>query len=306
MASGLRHGYSLIETLIAIVIFAIIGATLISLVRGQHHFYRAVTELIGVRTELREATDVASLELRGVASAAGDIYALTDSSIDFRMVTGNSVVCAIMPGNVVVLPARKLIARNWLTVWATTPVAGDSAFFHNDGPTASMTDDVWDVGGIQSVGTAAAGDCPTTTGFVQAADAPGVALTMTVPLSPNVNIGDPVRLFRHAKYQIYKSTNGLWYLGFSDCLAPRTPVCTNLEPMSGPFRAYSATSPNLSGLRFVAYDSSGAVTALSTKAARIDLVLQAESKQMIDTPGLASGTYRDSLLVSIAIRNRTL
>jgi uncharacterized transporter YbjL len=74
--------------------------------------------------------------------------------------------------------------------------------------------------------------------------------------------------------------------------------------VAGPYLAYS-TSAASTGLRFVYRDSTGAVTATPALVARIDIIAKAQTEQPIRMPGRPEAYFSDSVVVTVALRNRT-
>src|SRR6185437_198785 len=145
--------------------------------------------------------------------------------------------------------------------------------------------------------------CPTTSGFTStvAEASSGWLIPLSDTLSSTVSVGAALRFFRRARYQLFQASDGLWYLGFFDCLPTRTPACTSLEPVSGPYLPAANSGP--SGLELTYYDATGAVTAVDSLVRRIGIVARAQSRSIIHTPGRAQGYYQDSLSVFLAVRN---
>ena len=68
-----------------------------------------------------------------------------------------------------------------------------------------------------------------------------------------------MRFFKKVHYSLYKAADNNWYLGYYDCRTSRTPVCSTIAPIAGPLKPYVSGSPQLAGLRFAYYDTTGAV-----------------------------------------------
>src|SRR5918911_5580728 len=114
---------------------------------------------------MRDVVNLPPVDLRGVSAAGGDIYAMTDSSLDFRVPTGLAVVCTINAARTAVtVPPLRLASNAGLTNWVSTPRQGDSLFIYDEGPTAALSDDSWDLF-VLAGAPAAGGSCPTSTGF---------------------------------------------------------------------------------------------------------------------------------------------
>ena len=298
-----RRGFTLTEMLFVLVIFGLIAAATMRIIIRQQKFYASTTDLMAVNNTLRDIGEALPSDLRGISSVGGDIYAMSDSAIDFRLSTGISVICSIGATRLtVVIPPTSLSSRTALTTWSTTPALGDTAFVYNDGASSAITDDTWD---RNVVGAAlAVGNCPTSSGFTStsAEASASQTLTFTTALAANVQTGALIRFYRRARYKLFQPAgSNAWYLGYTDCPAG---VCGTLQPVAGPYLAYSATPAN-TGLRFIYRDSLGNVTTTKTQVARIDVIAKAQTDQPIRMPGRPEDYFSDSLVVTIALRNRT-
>ncbi|GAC1477048.1 MAG: hypothetical protein NVS1B4_19020 [Gemmatimonadaceae bacterium] len=305
-ASSIRRGVTLVEMLVAMVILGIVAGTVMMTVVRQQQFYASMGNLISVRDNVRDAANFVSSELRALSPGAGDIYAMTDSSIDYRAARGAAVVCAIDPtgrASVTVPPAR-LASGSALSSWATAPQKGDSLLVFADTSTGSGAG-VWQAYAVTQDASFGA-SCPTSTGFTASAAeaASGVMLYVTPALPNTVGVGAPIRIFRRAHYSLYSSPAGSWYLGFYDCLSlsSRPTPCNAIAPVAGPFLPYVATGG--SGVQFTYFDKSGAATATPTAVARIRLAVRGQARTTGSAFGSsASGFKPDSIGLLIAVRN---
>lgn len=315
-----RAGFTLIELLVAMVLLSLVGGGIVKLLLRQQRFYNSTTDLIQTRQQIRQAAAILPADLRGISSIDGDIYAMTDSSLEFRAVFGSSVVCVNTGGMLSTVPrvlARASITPTItmapMTYWTRQPGAGDSILVYNNGPTLATADDAWSryqITGVTTVTSATAvNGCPPASGLVQqpagevSATNPSYQYTLVGP-TPVTNIapGAAIRYFRRVRYRIYKDTDNQWYLGFFDCVALRSPVCTTTQAIAGPFQAYAA-GPT-SGLQFAYYDSLGAATANPLQVARISLVVRGQSAGQIRLSGDGGSVLQDSLRVEVGLRNR--
>src|SRR5689334_2594791 len=122
-----RRGLTLIELMISIVLLGLLGGLIIGFLLKQERFYAGATEMLLTRTEVRQAAVMMPSDLRGISSASGDIYAMTDTSIDFRSTFGSSYICAnTRAASQVSIPPVNLAKGSALTVWSQTPVNNDS------------------------------------------------------------------------------------------------------------------------------------------------------------------------------------
>jgi prepilin-type N-terminal cleavage/methylation domain-containing protein len=298
-----RLGFTLVELMIVLVTFGLVAGAVVRILVRQQRFYSSATDLMNVRMNLRELAGVMPADLRGISSVGGDIYAMSDTTIDFRLSRGVGVICSIGVGRTTfVVPPTSLASRSGIATWLSSPASGDTAFVYDEGLTSMIADDSW-----QKVAVTAAvgvGTCPITSGFTSTAAEAAASYTFTVSpaLSAGVVNGSVVRFYNRAKYKLFQPTaGGSWYLGYLECPGA---VCTTMQAVAGPFQPYSATT-SLTGLRFVYRDSTGAVTATKTSVARIDITVRAQTQNKINTPGRPYDYYRDSLVFSVAVRNRS-
>jgi len=308
-APSRRAGFTLIELVIAMVLMSLVGGAIVKLLLRQSRFYNSTTDLIQTRQQIRQAAAMLPSDLRGISSVAGDIYAMSDSAIEFRSVFGTSVVCANIGGMLSTVP--RVLARNsTMTSWARPPALGDSLAVYNNGPTAALADDGWTRFQITAIPTPVttnvANGCPVTTGLTQAGDVSAINPSYQLTLSPaapaSIAVGAGIRFFRRVRYRIYRETDNQWYIGFFECLAGRTPACDLTKPIAGPFQPYAPTGT--SGMQFAYYDSTGAVTADPLQVARISLVVRGQAAALMNLSGAGGTLFRDSLRIEVGLRNR--
>ena len=89
------RGFTLTEMLFVLVVFGLVAAATMRIIVRQEKFYASTTDLIAMRNTLRDVSEALPSDLRGISSVGGDIYAMSDSAIDFRLATGISVVCSV-------------------------------------------------------------------------------------------------------------------------------------------------------------------------------------------------------------------
>ena len=304
MSMTRRRGFTLTEMLFVLVIFGLVAAATMQIIVRQQRFYASTTDLIAMRTTLRDIGEALPADLRGISSIGNDIAAMSDSAIDFRFTTGISVICQIGVGRLTaIIPPATLASRSGVTTWMAAPTTGDTMFVYNPGATSAVTDDGWQ-GPIPVTAALAVGICPTTSGYTSTTGEQNGSFTLTfsTALAANIVPGNVIRFYRHAKYKLYQPAgSSSWYLGYQECPAG---VCGTMQPVSGPYLAYSAT-PGLTGLRFVYRDVNGNVTATPTAVARIDIIAKAQTENKIRMPGRPEDYYSDSLVVTVALRNRS-
>jgi hypothetical protein len=165
------------------------------------------------------------------------------------------------------------------------------------GADVSPDDDRWTTRTLAD-DPASVGGCPNASGLTATAAEATTAwsLRLDAPLDSTVPPGAALRFFRRARYELYQASDGLWYLGYADCLAVRNPQCSVVQPVSGPYAA--------GGVRFAFLDTLGSATTDPGRVARIDVLARAESPRVVHDSRGRAARFRDSLTTSIALRNQ--
>ena len=318
---------TLVEIMVALVLLGIIGGVIMRVILRQQRFYQGATQIMSTRSQLRQATSVLPVDLRSLSSVGGDVIEATDSSMQFRVNVGTSIVCQIVDGYRVALPPLELASKQTLTSWAggVPPEDGEAivAFIYNDSLLAGNEEDRWQEFRLKRV-TYDASKC-LGPWFTSIADVgklrPVLELTSSDPsdgvtggpISRYIKVGAPVRLARRVQYRLYQDPDGKWYLGYSE-FDRGLGTFKQLSPVSGPYDPLPSASGMASGLTFRYYDVSGveipsgsAATDLA-RIARVDLVVRGRTVGQVGMEGVQNGVrqeYRDSLAVSVMLRNRT-
>ena len=339
-----RRGFTLIELMVSLVMFGIVSGIIIGMVRSQQRFYRGATEVIDIRSQLRQAAAVLPLDLRSISTVSqvapagspyqpsvlgSDITAMTDRTLQFRATIGSGVICqaAVGANLIAVAPLGVLAKGNVLTAWYTPPAINDTIFVFDAGSDAGAADDQWRpyrINAIVRLSTPlACGASPLLkTGNKPAGDddrekwvfglASAGAGSTTSPLPSSIGAGSVVRFTRSVIYSLYQVNND-WYLGYKTMQTNGGATLVagdmqpNFDPIAGPYRRYSLGGAT-NGLQFVYYDSTGAVTAQRNAVARIDVTLRGEGVEKRNAANATSqrnnANFLDSLQLSVAIRNR--
>jgi type II secretory pathway pseudopilin PulG len=281
-----RHGASLIELTVVIVLLAVIGAATLGVVVHQERFYREQASAIDSRATVRDAAALLQSELRALTPADGDLYAIATAAVDFRATMAQSVICTIASSRAqITIPPEHLAAGAPLTWLGTQPEQGDTLLVLGSDSTLG---DAWDRH-VLTAPPSSAGTCPTSSGLTTTAAEASAALTLSLSpaLDTGIAPGALVRVVRHARYELYRASDSRWYLGYLDCLASRATPCNVVQPVAGPF------APG--GIALAYFDRAGALTANPARVARIDALAIAERR--------SSPTVLDSLATTIALRN---
>jgi len=284
------RGLSLVELMIVLAVLGVAAGALSRIATRQQKTYRALALRTLALTQLREGGEVLAAELAGLAPGAGDIYEgeMADASIGFRASFGTYLLCA--------RPAEGTSRIDVIRFRATgtpdpsqadaddgdLPAAGDSLWIHESGREIAGAGDRWSAHLITGAGEGR-GPCG------PALDSGSVAvarLTIAPVLARPIAAYAPVRVFRRARFALYRSSDGAWYLGFRDCRpVVRNPPCAPLQPVSGPYLGHSpARALRPSGLTLGYLDRNGVPTDDRLAVAAIEIVLRAAAPATDGSP----------------------
>jgi len=287
------RAFTLIEVVLALVMLGVIAAALLAALAPQQRLLRAVRELVEARRTLDDGARVLRYDLRAIAPGAGGIYDMAEDHLEFRAVSGASVVCAIDAARTELSLAPRVDEGPALTAWVTAPMPGDTALLYADGESDSARWIPYEIAAPSSLGP----PCPDTLGLTPggARLLPSVTLRATTAVEPSVRAGAAVRITRRARYALYRAADGKWYLGYTDCLVSRAVPCAAIQPVAGPYQP--------GGMRMTYADSAGAVAVAAAQVAWIDVIMRPLARAPSVVVGLPHGDLADSLRITIAPRN---
>jgi prepilin-type N-terminal cleavage/methylation domain-containing protein len=305
-----RAGFTLIELVVATAIAAIVGATLMMTLTRQARFYSSASDILQVRSQLRDGADVLASDIRSSAVASYGLPLMSDSAVELFSTIGSSVVCETPSGTTLFLAPATSSTGPPLTSLLVTPDTGDLALVYAM-PGGSPDSARWLEERIAAFSSRSLStSCPPGVGFTSTADlaggARGYALTLSSNPSIQIRKGAPVRFIRRGRFSLYAS-GGEWYLGYRRCNAIGAPSCGTIQPVSGPYLSYSNGNIDNAGLAFRYFDANGdeiSDESLSSLVARIDIVLRGATARAVSLAGDARVRYRDSAVVSVSPRNR--
>ena len=298
---GSRRGTSLVELMVALVLFGIVGmATLRSLDR-QARFHTGILAILEARSQHAAAHEAVAVELLGLSSAAGDIGRLSDSSIVFRLPVGGGLACIGAPGELHLAPDSVAAGQSFAR-FRTAPQPGDTAWILDEGPSDVAADDRW-LGFHILTTSRAPGLCAGSTLVDPVLDAAATSWRLTVSgVLPVAVAGAAVRLTMIARFALYRGGTGEQWLGFTE-VQPATGAWVTIQPVSGPYIPYRAAAPAGSGVALGGRDSSGAVTTLPGTQAAISLSTRTQTSRVVRMDGAPRGLRADSLHSLIGVRN---
>jgi len=323
-----RAGFTLAELMIVATLMGIIGAMLTALLVRQQRFHRAVSDIADARSRMRDIETILPTDMRGISTVAGDLYALSDTSIQFRAFTGASVVCAYVSGQPtkIEIPPKSMAipsgATNQvgtvLSAWINPPAPGDQAFLYNDSTSSGNADDSWTQFSITDTLSATSftpNSClsSNSTPLITAADDATRRYRLTFSVAPTqtqIKVGAPIRFAREVRYSGYVGADGQWYVGYQTCTPSGTSAagnCGTREVLAGPVKPMTADTLT-SGLFFVFYDQYGTrktTFSVNDTIARISVGIRTTAESIRrSTGGSTSIAGGDSLRFVIGIRNR--
>ncbi|UCF18861.1 MAG: prepilin-type N-terminal cleavage/methylation domain-containing protein [Gemmatimonadota bacterium] len=268
-----QAGHTLVEILLVIALFSLVTAAVYSVLIGQRRFYATHVQAADTRDAVRVATEVLSVELRGLGPKVGDLYAIAADSVALRSATGIGVVCGVS-GSVVSL---------WLVSGVFGDLSGDSAlvFLENDPRTA--LDNAW-----VSLGISAITHHPRN-GRCADGRSPEVELALSSTMA-GVTVGSPLRGFRPYVYKLYRGGDGYWWLG-------QRLRGGRMQPLAGPF-----VSPGDGGLKFEYLTSVGSPALEPGEVSQVRFAVEARSLRPIPR-AQGPGPYRDTLSAVVFLRN---
>jgi prepilin-type N-terminal cleavage/methylation domain-containing protein len=290
------RGFTIIELLVALVLLGLVSTAIYRVLVNNQRLYMAQTQRIDLSQNIRAANTILSAEFRELDAFDGDIAAMTASSLDLRAMRWLSFVCVapVLDGN----PAgRQMIIRG--NAVGTPMFFGsryinetrDSLLIYLDGSQVTRLDDYYVPARLAA--TPGNQQCPAV-GAIPAQ--PGTRVLFDGNFLPGSNIpgaitvGAPVRGFERVRYALYQpSGDTSWYIGFQ-------PAGQTMQPLIGPVLA--------NGLTFQYFNAAGAVTAIRTQVARIDVTVRARTQAPVRTGGQApQRAIVDSITFSVALRN---
>ncbi|HXM39552.1 MAG TPA: prepilin-type N-terminal cleavage/methylation domain-containing protein [Gemmatimonadales bacterium] len=289
MPSLNRRGFTLVELLVALVLLGIVTTAIYRVLVNNQRMYQSQTQRIDLQQNIRAAATILPAEFRELNAFDGDIKGMWVDSIQIRALRQFGVVCVAPVLNGAAVNGKTLVLRNEMLTGSRAFLQNDSVFVFDEGNDGTRADDGWALGRVTANPTAV--NCP------DVPPRPGTQLNIdfaafAVPIvnaAGAIPVGSPVRGFEIVTYKIYQAADGLWYLGL------RTPT-NALQPLVGPLTGST-------GLRLNYYDAAGAVTAVATNVAQIEIIVRGRTAQAIQLPSGGRVTPVDSVVTRVALRN---
>ena len=264
-----RSGFTLVDTLIAMVLFGIIGTVATRTVLGMERTLRGARDRAATERAFESALMFFSSELSD--AGPGDLLVTAPDSLTYRAVRASGLACRVGTSEIRLLADRFSVPRR-------LQAGRDSLLLHGNSDTLSSHGRGWLAVPILSVGSATCDG--------RAAISVGTVLDTAVwarPATPDALV--PVRSFEVMQVRLYQSLGG-WWIGARSVSTGET-----IQPLAGPFE-----NPG-SGFAYLDSTHSSTPTAEAVRSLRLTL-----SSRGAGWNG-ASGTYQDSATLSLEPRN---
>lgn len=304
-----RRGFTLAEVVVVVAIGSAVAAVMFATLVRQQRFHASAAAILDVRGQLRDAAEVVAGDLRGAAVGTFGLPVMTDTAVEMYASVASSVICNQLSAVSFSMAPALLESGTTLTSLLVQPDTGDIALIYGN-PANEPDSGRWAPATIASfVSRAASLYCPDSAGFAAAkgGSTGATAFVATLAATPSIPLrkGSPVHFLRRSRYSLYRSSDGKWYLGYRRCGASPPYSCGSIQPVSGPYDAYSSAVPP--GLGFRYYDASGETltqASESRRVARVEIVVRGRAAGLSSLHGDARAAYRDSAVMTVGLRNR--
>jgi hypothetical protein len=288
---------TLVELVVAMTVGGIVLALVAAISVRQQRLHADLNDRSALAEQLRQASTILPIELRGLAVDAGDLGEGRDTSIEFRSTIASAVVCDTVAGGVILAPAT-----TGSTPYASflSPISvGDTAWLLASGDTV----DHWAPFAIASTRSVAGAACNAAGPQLDAAARLLSRTSLQLgPLPPESIVGSVLRVTRPTRYSLYRGGDGRWYLGARDWNATTNRFNT-IQPVSGPF-----ASPAARGLEFQYFDSGGTLLARPVvnprSVALIRIAIRGQTQHAMRAFNASLRKGSDSAIVALSLRNR--
>jgi prepilin-type N-terminal cleavage/methylation domain-containing protein len=280
-----RQGLTLVEMMVAIVIFGLVAATLNRVFAAQQRLAVAQVEQASVQSNIRSGSAIVAGELWELATdtaGSSDILAFDAAGLTYRATRTLGLACQVSR-------TETRIRTSPLYQYRSIVPGQDGLLLWVEGNPDISSDDRWLRLSITAVANGS--DC---------GGAPAIALTtspidtLTTPLSSIVPDA-PIRSYETMELRAVMEGAQNW-LGARSVSGGETIV----KPVAGPVTS--------NGVRFAYLDSLGAATSVAGRIRSIRISLYGESERAVRSHRnpVAVQPIQDSLITTVTLRNAPL
>ena len=258
-----RRGFTLVEALLAIVLLAIVGQSILRLLTATQRLFRTQNEQAALQAALRAGAALVPAELRELGP--GDLVSMAPDQIVYRATRSTAVACAVTPASVT-------LPRELVYGYRSASAGRDSLLLFVEHDPSRSADDSW--AALPVTGPAGTGSCPDgRTAVVIPTDIPAETLDSVI-------LDAPVRSFEVVQLRLYQS-GGRYWLGSRSVSGGESQV----QPLLGPL------APD--GLRLRFLDAGGLPASAPAAVRLVGLTVR----------GVTAGAIAESLAADIELRN---
>lgn len=275
-----RHGFTLVEVLVALVIMGIVTGAVYRLLNTSQRLSLAQAEQVSLQSNVRTGSLVVPNELRELntvlagAADQNDITTAEPNRIVYRAARGLGFVCQATAVNATEL---RVAGSTWGGLRAPN-AARDSLYLFFDDDPDDDADDRWVPAALTAV-DAPGNACGGNPGYV-----------LTVSAVPAVPLHTPVRLFEVMELELY-AADGAWWLG-----ARSVSLGDPMQPILGPLTD--------NGFQLEYLNSAGAVTADLTAIRSVRVTVRGLTDDAVRIGGSgALGHPEEALVTQVLLRN---
>jgi len=277
-ANHARAGFTLVELLMAMILFLVTGSVIYGSLRLMEKVQRTTSEKAASQVTLRSGSQTVAAELREVNNVASggtsDLVAITGSSVTYWAMRSSGMTCQVSNTEI------RIRMGPTYSGYRSPAMLRDSLLVFADRDSVSVADDQWVQ--LPILGPPSNSTCPD--------GAAALAITTPAVVPADYRVPGPVRTFELMQLAITTS-NGRQYLGARSLSGSNV-----MEPVIGPL----ATG----GLQLVYRDQAGAITTIPSAVRTIDLTVRSQSFRPVTTLGGGVGALlSDSLALRVLLRN---
>jgi prepilin-type N-terminal cleavage/methylation domain-containing protein len=287
-----RNGFTIIELLIALVLFLIVSAATFQLLHNTQRTARAQAERTDMQSNMRAGALIIPAELRsvgydrfvtGTGNPAGtvmsDILGMAADSIAIRAVRSSGIICDVAAN------AYVLDTGGFYTGYRAITAGRDTLMVYGEMNPSLTADDAWFRKRIVNTG---AGNCSAAYGGRAGTR---IVTDDNVP-GDSIVVGAPFHTFEVMSYKLMQGADNRWYLNARSMSNPGE----QYQPMLGPL------APQ--GFRLDYFDANGNVTAVPANVRTIQVTLISQSTSRVSDAGTSNQQIQtDSVVTRVALRN---